>query len=34
MVAMRIMMEKLKLTVNEAKTQLRTLPDESVDFLP
>ena len=33
MVAMREMMEKLKLTVNEAKTQLRTLPDESVDFL-
>ena len=33
MVAMREMMEKLKLTVNETKTQLRTLPDESVDFL-
>ncbi len=33
MAAMREMMEKLKLTVNEAKTQLRTLPDESVDFL-
>ena len=33
MVAMRVMMEKLKLTVNETKTQLRTLPDESVDFL-
>jgi len=33
MAALREMMEKLKLTVNEAKTQLRILPDESVDFL-
>jgi group II intron reverse transcriptase/maturase len=33
LVAMREIMSKLKLTVNEAKTQLRTLPDESVDFL-
>ncbi len=33
MAAMRTMMEKLKLPVNETKTQLRTLPDESVDFL-
>lgn len=33
MVALREMMEKLKLTMNEAKTQLRILPDESVDFL-
>jgi len=33
MAAMRVMMEKLKLPVNETKTQLRTIPDESVDFL-
>ena len=33
MAALREMMQKLKLTVNEAKTQLRILPDESVDFL-
>jgi len=33
MAALRVLMEKLKLSVNETKTQLRTLPDESVDFL-
>jgi hypothetical protein len=33
MVAMREMMRKLKLTVNEAKTRLRSIPDDSVDFL-
>ena len=33
MAAMRTLMEKLKLTVNEVKTQLRRIPDESVDFL-
>jgi group II intron reverse transcriptase/maturase len=32
-VTMRQMMQQLKLTVNEAKTQLRLVPDESVDFL-
>jgi RNA-directed DNA polymerase len=31
--AMRRMMERLKLTVNEAKTHLCRLPDESFDFL-
>lgn len=30
---MRIMMQRLKLTVNEAKTRVRRLPDESFDFL-
>jgi len=30
---MRGMMSKLKLTVNEAKTRLRRLPDETFDFL-
>ena len=33
MAALRMMMEKLKLEVNEDKTQLRQIPDESVDFL-
>lgn len=33
MAAMRTMMEKLKLTLNESKTQLRQIPEESVDFL-
>jgi group II intron reverse transcriptase/maturase len=33
MVAMQEIMTKLRLTLNEAKTQLRTVPDESVDFL-
>lgn len=33
MAAMRTMMEKLKLPLNERKTQLRQIPDESVDFL-
>ncbi len=33
MSAMRQMMERLKLTVNEQKTGLRFLPEESVDFL-
>jgi RNA-directed DNA polymerase len=33
MAAMRTMMERLKLTLNESKTQLRQIPDESVDFL-
>jgi retron-type reverse transcriptase len=33
MIVMRDMMERLKLTVNEQKTQLRRLPDESVTFL-
>ncbi len=33
MAAMREIMTRLKLTVNEAKTQLRKIPDESVDFL-
>ena len=31
--AMQSMMQKLKLTVNEAKTRLCRVPDESVDFL-
>jgi group II intron reverse transcriptase/maturase len=30
---LRNMMQQLKLTVNEAKTQLRCVPDDSVDFL-
>jgi RNA-directed DNA polymerase len=30
---MRSMMSRLRLTVNEAKTRLRRLPEESVDFL-
>ena len=30
---MRSMMERLKLTVNEEKTQIRRLPDETFDFL-
>ena len=33
MSAMRTIMTRLKLTVNEAKTRLRRLPDESFDFL-
>ena len=33
MAAMRAMMQKLKLTVNEAKTHVCRLPDESFDFL-
>ncbi|MEN8185379.1 MAG: group II intron reverse transcriptase/maturase [Myxococcota bacterium] len=33
MAAMRMMMKKLKLPLNETKTQLRQIPDESVDFL-
>ncbi len=33
MVTMRSMMEQLKLTVNEQKTGLRFVPDETVDFL-
>jgi group II intron reverse transcriptase/maturase len=33
MIAMRAMMAKLKLTVNEAKTKLCRLPEESFDFL-
>jgi len=33
MEAMRTIMEKLRLTLNESKTQLRRIPDESVDFL-
>lgn len=33
MLAMRQMMERLKLTVNEHKTRLCRLPDESFDFL-
>ena len=33
MTAMRGMMSKLKLTVNETKTRLRRLPEESFDFL-
>jgi len=33
MVAMRDMMQRLKLTVNEEKTQIRRLPDETFDFL-
>ena len=31
--AMQVIMQRLRLTVNEAKTNLRTLPHESVDFL-
>ncbi len=33
MTAMRNMMQKLKLTVNEAKTHVCYIPDESFDFL-
>jgi group II intron reverse transcriptase/maturase len=33
MITMRAMMQKLKLTVNEAKTHVCRLPDESFDFL-
>jgi len=33
MIAMRIMMQKLRLTVNETKTHLCRVPDESFDFL-
>jgi group II intron reverse transcriptase/maturase len=33
LVAMRSMMTKLKLTVNEAKTRVATLPEEKFDFL-
>src|SRR5262249_28958703 len=33
MVTMRTMMTKLKLTVNETKTRLCRLPDETFDFL-
>jgi len=33
MAAMRDMMQRLKLTVNEAKTQLRRVPEETFDFL-
>ena len=33
MAAMRNAMKRLKLTVNEAKTHIRRLPDESFDFL-
>lgn len=33
MAAMRRLMERLKLPLNEAKTQLLRIPDESVDFL-
>ncbi len=33
MTAMRAMMQKLKLTVNEAKTHVCHVPDESFDFL-
>jgi hypothetical protein len=33
MAAMQWMMGRLKLTVNEAKTQRRQLPRESFDFL-
>lgn len=33
MAAMRGMMERLKLTINEAKTRLARIPEESVDFL-
>ena len=31
--AMRVLMRRLKLTVNEEKTSVRCVPDESVDFL-
>ncbi len=33
MTAMQEMMSKLKLTVNETKTHVRQLPDETFDFL-
>ena len=33
MITMRSMMDRLKLTVNEQKTGLRYLPDETVDFM-
>lgn len=33
MITMRSMMDRLKLTVNEQKTALRYLPDETVDFM-
>ncbi len=33
MTAMRVMMSRLRLTVNEAKTQLRRVPEETFDFL-
>jgi hypothetical protein len=33
MAAMRVMMSRLKLTVNEAKTRLRRIPEETFDFL-
>jgi group II intron reverse transcriptase/maturase len=33
MIAMRDMMRRLKLTVNETKTRLRLVPEESFDFL-
>jgi RNA-directed DNA polymerase len=33
MTAMRVMMSKLRLTVNEAKTRLRRVPGETFDFL-
>ena len=33
MTAMRAMMTKLRLTVNETKTKLRRVPDETFDFL-
>src|ERR1700731_1559172 len=33
MTVMRVMMSKLKLTVNETKTRLCHLPDETFDFL-
>ena len=33
MTAMRAMMSRLKLTVNEAKTRLRRVPEETFDFL-
>ena len=33
MTTLRRMMKKLRLTLNESKTQIRQIPDESVDFL-
>ena len=33
MAAMRAMMEKLRLTVNETKTRICRMPEESFDFL-
>ena len=33
LLAMRVIMERLKLTVNESKTRLCRLPDDSFDFL-